>query len=73
MAVGVKTGRDNVAGLWEAPSMMTGGKTQARALELGVALTLAILETISRWTSSYPWRNSSAVASSLAPSEPSMT
>jgi hypothetical protein len=50
--------------------MMTGGKILAHALELGVALTPAMLETISRWASNYPWLDSSAVASSFAPSEP---
>jgi hypothetical protein len=44
MVVGVKMGRDNIARRWEAPSVMTGGKFQAHALELGVALALAILE-----------------------------
>jgi hypothetical protein len=42
MAVGVKMGRDNVAGRWEAPSVMTGGKIQAHALELGVELALRV-------------------------------
>jgi hypothetical protein len=73
MAVGVRTGRDKVAGQREAPSVMTGGKIQAHALELelGVALTVATLEMISRWASNHLWLDSSAVASSLAPSGPS--
>jgi hypothetical protein len=56
-------GRDNVAGRWEAPSVMTRGEIQVHALELGMALALAILEMISRWVSSaYLQLDTSAVA-----------
>jgi hypothetical protein len=44
MEVGVKTGRDNIAGGWNAPNAMTGGTIQAHSLGLDVAISLEISE-----------------------------